>query len=64
MNLNHLFDLSLTGRRDTVALEFAGREFTFGEIDDRAATASPTFSPIAGSRPATASASTSPTASR
>ena len=36
MNLNHLFDLSLTGRRDTVALEFEGREFTFGEIDDRA----------------------------
>jgi malonyl-CoA/methylmalonyl-CoA synthetase len=35
VNLNHLFDLSLTGRRDTVALEFGGREFTFGEIDDR-----------------------------
>ena len=35
MNLTHLFDLSLTGRRDTVALEFENREFTFGEIDER-----------------------------
>ena len=35
MNLCHLFDLSLQGRRDTVALEFAGRRFTFGEIDTR-----------------------------
>jgi malonyl-CoA/methylmalonyl-CoA synthetase len=35
VNLNHLFDLSLKGRRETVALEFEGREFTFGEIDDR-----------------------------
>jgi len=36
VNLNHLFDLSFIGRRDTVALEFEGRTFTFGEIDDRA----------------------------
>ena len=36
MNLNHLFDLSFIGRRDSVALEFAGRTFTFGEIDARA----------------------------
>ena len=35
MNLTHLFDPSLIGRRDTVALEFAGTEFTFGEIDAR-----------------------------
>jgi malonyl-CoA/methylmalonyl-CoA synthetase len=35
VNLTHLFDLSLTGRRDTIRLEFEGREFTFGEIDDR-----------------------------
>ncbi len=35
MNLTHLFDLSLVGRRDTVALEFDGRELTFGEIDAR-----------------------------
>ena len=35
MNLTHLFDLSLIGRRDEVALEFAGRCFTFGEIDTR-----------------------------
>ncbi|MBI4877598.1 MAG: AMP-binding protein [Acidobacteria bacterium] len=35
MNLTHLFDLSFQGRRETVALEFAGRAFTFGEIDDR-----------------------------
>ncbi|MBS1854332.1 MAG: AMP-binding protein [Acidobacteria bacterium] len=35
MNLSHLFDLSLIGRRDAPALEFAGRAFTFGEIDAR-----------------------------
>jgi malonyl-CoA/methylmalonyl-CoA synthetase len=35
VNLTHLFDLSLVGRRDTVALEFDGRELTFGEIDAR-----------------------------
>jgi malonyl-CoA/methylmalonyl-CoA synthetase len=36
VNLNHLFDLSFAGRRDTIALEFAGRTFTFGDIDARA----------------------------
>src|SRR4051812_4040104 len=36
MNLNHLFDLSLTARRDQIALEFNGAEFTFGDIDQRA----------------------------
>jgi len=36
VNLNHLFDLSFAARRDTEALEFAGRTFTFGEIDARA----------------------------
>jgi malonyl-CoA/methylmalonyl-CoA synthetase len=36
VNLNHLFDLSFAGRRDTDALEFAGRTFAFGEIDSRA----------------------------
>ena len=35
MNLTHLFDLSLIGRRDAPALEFGGRTFTFGEIDAR-----------------------------
>jgi malonyl-CoA/methylmalonyl-CoA synthetase len=35
VNLTHLFDLSLMGRRDTAALEFGGRTFTFGEIDSR-----------------------------
>ena len=35
MNLCHLFDLSLLGRRDSAALEFAGRTFTFGEIEAR-----------------------------
>jgi malonyl-CoA/methylmalonyl-CoA synthetase len=35
MNLCHLFDLSLKGRRDAPALEFAGRGYTFGEIDSR-----------------------------
>jgi malonyl-CoA/methylmalonyl-CoA synthetase len=31
----HLFDLSLLGRRDNEALEFAGSTFTFGELDVR-----------------------------
>lgn len=35
MTLTDLFDLSFQGRRDTVALEFQGREYTFGEIDER-----------------------------
>jgi len=35
MNLPQLFDLSLVGRRDEIALEFAGRAYTFGEIDAR-----------------------------
>jgi malonyl-CoA/methylmalonyl-CoA synthetase len=35
VNLTHLFDLSLLGRRDTEALEFAGSTFTFGELDVR-----------------------------
>jgi malonyl-CoA/methylmalonyl-CoA synthetase len=35
MNLCHLFDLSLVGRRDAIALEFRGDVYTFGEIDAR-----------------------------
>ncbi len=35
MNLAQLFDLSLIGRRDSIGLEFAGRCYTFGEIDSR-----------------------------
>src|SRR5580698_839394 len=35
MTLCDLFDLSLKGRRDTVALEFRGQTFTFGELDSR-----------------------------
>src|ERR1019366_7217931 len=35
MNLCDLFDLSLKGRRDAVALEFRGRAWTFGEMDAR-----------------------------
>lgn len=35
MNLRQLFDLSLAGRRDSIALEWAGGEYTFGEIDAR-----------------------------
>jgi malonyl-CoA/methylmalonyl-CoA synthetase len=35
MNLSHLFDLSLVGRCDAVALEFAGSTYTFGELDSR-----------------------------
>lgn len=36
MTLNQLFDLSICGRRDETALEWQGREFTFGEIGARA----------------------------
>ena len=35
MNLTHLFDLSLLGRRQAVALEWQGRQYSFGEIDER-----------------------------
>ena len=35
MNLTHLFDLSLIGRRDSPALDFQGATFTFGDLDDR-----------------------------
>lgn len=35
VNLCHLFDLSFVGRRDKIALEYLGREYTFGEIDSR-----------------------------
>jgi malonyl-CoA/methylmalonyl-CoA synthetase len=35
VNLRQLFDLSLAGRRDRVALEWNGAEYTFGDIDDR-----------------------------
>jgi malonyl-CoA/methylmalonyl-CoA synthetase len=35
MNLLHLFDLSLVGRRYRVALEFDGRVYTFGDLDAR-----------------------------
>jgi malonyl-CoA/methylmalonyl-CoA synthetase len=35
MTLPDLFDLSFKGRRDSVALEFRDRTFTFGELDSR-----------------------------
>ena len=35
VNLCDLFDLSLKLRRDAVALEFKGNEYTFGEMDSR-----------------------------
>jgi len=35
LNLRHLFDLSLVNRRDEIALEWAGAEYTFGEVDAR-----------------------------
>src|SRR5947208_959975 len=35
MTLTQLFDLSLRGRRDDQALEFAGHRYTFGHIDER-----------------------------
>jgi malonyl-CoA/methylmalonyl-CoA synthetase len=35
MNLRDLFNLSLINRRDKIALEWKGKEYTFGEIDER-----------------------------
>jgi malonyl-CoA/methylmalonyl-CoA synthetase len=35
LNLRQLFDLSFTGRRNDTALEWAGTEYTFGELDAR-----------------------------
>lgn len=35
MNLTQIFDMSLQARRKQVGLEFAGRTYTFGEIDAR-----------------------------
>jgi malonyl-CoA/methylmalonyl-CoA synthetase len=35
VNLRQLFDLSLVNRRAVVALEWAGAEYTFGELDAR-----------------------------
>jgi malonyl-CoA/methylmalonyl-CoA synthetase len=35
VNLAQLFDLSLVGRRDKIALEWRGRNYTFGELDAR-----------------------------
>jgi malonyl-CoA/methylmalonyl-CoA synthetase len=35
VTLVDLFDLSFRGRREQVALEFQGTEYTFGEIDER-----------------------------
>ena len=36
MNLTQLFNLSLAGRRDAVALEFGDRTWTFGQLDTEA----------------------------
>ncbi len=35
MNLTQLFDLSLQGRCNSLALEYEGRTYTFGDIDQR-----------------------------
>jgi malonyl-CoA/methylmalonyl-CoA synthetase len=35
MNLCHLFDMSLIGRREQTALEFEGSTYTFGDLDSR-----------------------------
>jgi malonyl-CoA/methylmalonyl-CoA synthetase len=35
LNLRQLFDLSLVNRRDEVALEWSGAEYTFGDMDAR-----------------------------
>ena len=54
VNLTQLFDLSLIGRRDVVALEFGGRTFTFGELDARSNRLAQLLARrgIAGGRPA------------
>ncbi|NID09816.1 AMP-binding protein [Fibrivirga algicola] len=36
MNLTQLFDLSLKGRRTTIALEFGPESWTFGQLDEQA----------------------------
>jgi len=36
MNLTQLFDLSLKGRRDHIALEFGPESWTFGQLDEQA----------------------------
>lgn len=35
MNLTHLFDLTYTGRANTIGLEWEGAEYTFADIDSR-----------------------------
>src|SRR5580698_8671369 len=35
MNLTHLFDLSLIGRRDAIGLEWLDKTYTFGELESR-----------------------------
>ena len=35
MTIADLFDLSLVGRRDAIALEYEGRAHSFGDMDDR-----------------------------
>jgi malonyl-CoA/methylmalonyl-CoA synthetase len=35
MNLSELFDPSLKGRRDAIALEFQDQAYTFGELEFR-----------------------------
>jgi len=35
LNLTNLFDLSLVGRRESVALEFQDHTYTFGDLDSR-----------------------------
>ena len=64
MNLCQLFDLSLRGRKDAIALEFQGREYSFGDLDSRKATASRKSSWPVASAPVTDSASTWRTASK
>jgi malonyl-CoA/methylmalonyl-CoA synthetase len=35
MNLTDLFDLSLRGRRRSIALEYGSKKYTFGDLDER-----------------------------
>jgi len=35
MNLMNLFDISLKGKKESIALEFNGQQFSFGQLDQR-----------------------------
>ena len=51
MTLRDLFNLSLINRREQVALEWKGREYTFGEIDQRSDLMAASLSHLTPRRP-------------